>query len=186
MRKHTPRHIPKYNVSYRPLTIGDITNQGDFILQSGELFKHQHDYVYVMALFDSIGKDTTDLQITCPDCGEKIKFVLNRNHILVDEYEEKMFGNEIKICVRPYITGKEEIHELIKFVVIDGDQILWDDCNETEKEAVLDSIDYPVFKSINTALEQPSIVANIPVRCSCGYEQIVALRGLEAFLKVVG
>lgn len=185
MRKHTPRHIPKYNVTYRPLTVGDLDDTDNFIIE-GDVFKHQRDYVYIMALFDSINKETVDLQIKCPECGELIKFVLNRHHIMVDEYEEKLYGNEIKISVEPRRTGKEELPELIKFVVIDGEQILWDDCKESEKEAVLDSIDYPVFKSINSALDKPAIVANIPVRCSCGYEHIVALRGLEAFLKVVG
>lgn len=184
MRKHTPKHIPKYNVTYRPLTLGDVTDNESFI--DGKLYKHQHDYVYLMALFDSIGKDTANLQITCPDCGELIKFTLNRNHIMVDEFEESIFGNEIKIAVNPYTTGSEELPDLIQFVVIDGEQILWNDCKESEREAVLDSIDYEVFKSINTALDKPTMVANIPVKCSCGYEHIVALRGLQAFLKVVG
>lgn len=184
MRKHTPKHIPKYNVTYRPLTMGDI-NETDIIIE-GKLFKHQWDYVYLMALFDTIGKDTVELQIKCPDCGEFIKFSLHRNHIMVDEFDEAAYGNEIKIVVNPYTTGNEEITDLIKFVVIDGEQILWDDCKESERNEVLESIDYAVFKSINTALDKPAVVANIPVRCSCGYEHIVALRGLQAFLKVVG
>lgn len=185
MRKHTPRHIQKYNVSYRPLTVGDVGDTDNFILE-GKVFKYQRDYVYIMALFDSLNKDTVELQIKCPDCGELIKFTLNRHHIMVDEFEEKLFGNEIKISVEPHTTGEEELPELIKFVVIDGEQILWEDCKESEKEAVLDSIDYQVFKSINTALEAPAMVANIPVGCSCGYKHIVSLRVLEAFLKVVG
>lgn len=185
MRKHTPRHIQKYNVTYRPLTVGDVGDTDNFILE-GKVFKHQRDYVYLMALFDTINKDTVDLQIKCPECGELIKFTLNRHHILVDEFEESLFGNVIKIAVEPYTTGQEELPELIKFVVIDGEQILWEDCKESEKEAVLDSIDYQVFKSINTALDKPAMVANIPVGCSCGYKHIVSLRGLEAFLKVVG
>lgn len=186
MRKHTPKHIPKLNVTYRPLTVGEITRTDDFIIE-GDLFKHQADYVYLMALFDTLGKDVAHLQIKCPDCGEVIKFDLNRNHImLVDEFEELMFGKEIKIAVGPYRTGTEEIPDLFKFVVIDGEQIMWSDCSESDKEAVLDSIDYSVFKSINSALDKPSFVANLPVKCSCGYEHIVSLRGLEAFLKVVG
>ena len=185
MRKHTPRHIPKYNVTYRPLTIGDVGDTDNFILE-GKVYKHQRDYVYLMALFDSINKDTVDLQIKCPTCGEQIKFVLNRHHIMIDEYDSELYGNEIKISVEPYTTGHEDLTDLIKFVFIDGEQILWEDCKESEREAVLDSIDYPVFKSINSALDKPAMVANIPIKCLCGYEQIVALRGLEAFLKVVG
>lgn len=185
MRKHTYRHIEKYNVDYRPLTVSEVTD-GDFIKDDSKLYKHQRDYVRLMALFDSIGKDEYAVRIKCPDCGEHIPFVLKRNSIMVDEFEEKVYGNDgVGVFVRPFKTGTEEIHDLIEYVVIDGEQILWEDCKEKEKELVLDTMNYDTYKSIYKALSKPSVVANIPVRCSCGYEHIVSLNGLEAFLKVI-
>lgn len=184
MRKHKYKEIPQYGVKYRPLTIGEVGIDG-CIIGGEKLFLHQRDYVHLMAIFDSMNITKVGLQIKCPTCKELIKFDLNKNAIMVDEFEDQVFGDDIKISVRPYTTGAEMIPDLIEFVVIDGEQIPWSDCKESEKEAVLNSIDYNVFKTINSALEQPAAVANIPVRCSCGYNQIVSLRGLEAFLKVV-
>lgn len=185
MRKHKPIDLPKYGVKYRPLTIGDRTVDDCILEKSGPLYRHQADYVHLMALFASMNEDTSPLQIACPKCQEIVRFNLHKNAIMVEEFEEKLFGDNPKISVKPRTTGSEEIPDLIDFVVIDGDQVLWTDCSDKEKEAVLDSIDYAVYKSIHTALEAPAPVANIPVKCSCGYEHIVSLRGLEAFLKVV-
>ena len=184
MRNHQHKTIPQYGVTYRPLTIDP--NDTDFIIEAGKLYKHQKEYVHLMALFDSIKKDSVKAKVACPKCNESIKFDVSRNAVMVDEFQDRLFGNDIKLSVRPYITGEEEIYDLIEYVVIDGEQILWSDCKESEKEAVLESIDYEVFKSIYSALNAPALVANIPVRCSCGHESIVSMRGLEAFLKVVG
>lgn len=184
MRKHQSKYIPQYGVTYRPLTID--SNDTDFILESDKLYKHQKEYVHLMAMFDSINDDTVKAKIECTSCKKDIKFLLHRNNAMVDEFNDQLFGDDIKLYVHPYVTGDEDLIDLIDYVVIDGEQILWADCKESEKEAVLDSIDYSVFKSINTALNKPALIANIPVRCSCGHETIVAIRGLESFLKVVG
>jgi len=184
MRKHKTKFIPQYGVTYRPLTIDP--SDKDFIVESGTLYKHQKEYVHLMAMYDSLNKESVKAQIDCPECKKVIEFELNRNAVMVEEFKESVFGDDMKVSVHPYITGDETIPELIDFVVIDGEQIQWEDCKESEKEAVLDSIDYHVFKSILEALEQPALVSNIPVRCSCGHESIVSMRGLQAFLKVVG
>jgi len=184
MRKHTYKEIPQYGVKYRPLTVNEV-GVDDCIIGIEKLFHHQRDYVHLMAIFDSLNITKVGLQIKCPTCEELIKFDLHKNAIMVEEFEDQVFGDDIKISVRPYKTGEEMIPDLIEFVVIDGEQILWSDCKESEKEAVLNSIDFNIFKTINSALEKPAVVANIPVRCSCGYTQIVSLRGLEAFLRVV-
>lgn len=184
MRKHKTKYLPRYGVTYRPVTINP--SDTDFIIESGTLYKHQKEYVHLMAVFDSLNKESVKAQIDCPHCKSGIEFDLNRNAVMVDEFKESVFGDDIKLAVHPYVTGDESIPELIDFVVIDGEQIQWEDCKESEKEAVLESIDYQVFKSILEALEQPALISNIPVRCSCGYETIVSMRGLEAFLKVVG
>lgn len=184
MRNHKTKYIPQYGVTYRPITMKP--DDTDFIIDSGVLYKHQKEYVHLMALFDSLGTDSSKAKVKCPKCNEDIKFEVSRNSIMVNEFKEQVFGDDIKLSVRPYITGDEEIPDLIEFVVIDGEQILWNDCKESEKEIVLDSIDYGVFKSIYTALKEPSVNANIPVRCSCGHESIVSMNGLESFLKVVG
>lgn len=185
MRKHTTKTIPQYGVKYRPLTIGDLDVDSCIVEGAENLYSHQKDYVHIMALLDTMNYDSVGLQITCPECKELVKFPLYRNAIMVDEFGESVFGNEIKLSVHPRKTGKEDMIELIDFVVIDGEQIPWEDCKEAEKEAVLDSIDYSVFKSINSALDAPAVIANIPVRCSCGCEKIISLRGLQAFLKVI-
>lgn len=183
MRIHKTKTLPQYNVVYRPLTV----DPGDesFIIESGTLYRHQIDYVYLMAMFDSLGVDSVRAKVDCPVCHEDTEFDINRNNIMVVEFEDAIFGKDIKLSMHPYISGQEEIPDLIDFVVIDGEQIKWEDCNEKEKEAVLDSIDYETFKSISMALNKPTVTANIPVRCSCGHEMIVPINGLDAFLKVV-
>jgi transcription elongation factor Elf1 len=184
MRKHKTKYIPQYDVTYRPITIN--ASDKDFIVESGKLYKHQKEYVHLMAIFDSLNKDSVKAQVDCGKCNKSIEFDINRNAVMVDEFNQTVFGDDIKLAVHPRITGDEDIPDLIDFVVINGEQIPWGDCKESEKEAVLESIDYHVFKSILTALEQPALVSNIPVRCSCGHDSIVSMRGLEAFLKVVG
>ncbi|QDH49120.1 baseplate protein [Pantoea phage Phynn] len=184
MRKHKMIDLPKYGIKYRPLTVGD-DNTEDCIQGKEKLFRHQRDYVGIMAMFAGLGKDSVDLRVQCTECKSQIPFSLNKNSIMVEELTNTVFGNDIKLSVNPYKTGSEDIPDLIDFVVIDGEQIYWSECSDREKEAVLDSIDFAVYKQINDALRQPAPVANIPVRCSCGCERIVSLRGFEAFLKVV-
>lgn len=185
MRKHVYKQDKKYNVMYRPLTVSEVTD-GDFIQGDNKLFKHQKEYLRLMALLDSIAQEGFKARIKCPDCGEYIEFDVQRNAIQVVESKDKTYNcDSFGVRVRPYITGKEEIHELIDAVIIDGDLLRWEECTDVEKESVLDAIDYATYKSILTDLEEPVVVSYIPVRCSCGYEHVVSLKGLHAFIKLM-
>jgi len=184
MRNHKQYELPQIGAKYRALTVSDELNGGNDFVTPHVLPKHHRDFAYVHALFQSKGVDSVTLNVVCPDCKEKIIFNLQRNQLMIDEMEDKLYGKEIKIKMNAPM-GDEELIDLIDYVVIDDDQLFWKDCKDSEKEAVLESIDFDVFKSISAALEQPAVVANIPVVCSCGYERVVSLRGLQAFLEVL-
>lgn len=184
MRKHEYKHVEKYNVDYRPLTHTEFTPNADFI--KGDVYLYQREYLFILALLESKNIDTRQLFINCEECQERIEFQLKRNQIMVEDFDDKLYGNDgIALSVHPRNTGDEEIPDLIDYVMIDGEQIMWSDCSDKDKEMVLDAIDYATYKSISTALDKPAVVANIPVRCSCGHSHIVSLRGLQQFLKVV-
>ncbi|QPI18045.1 baseplate hub subunit [Pectobacterium phage POP12] len=181
MRKHKLKHLDVLDLDYRILTIADEIKKT--VYTSKPVMKHQKDYVYVHALMDSKGIDEVPLKVKC-DCGNDIKFNLQRNQIMIEEMDKNVFGNDIKIQIRPR-NDNEEIFELIDYVFIDGDRIAWIDCKQSEKEAVLNSIDYEVFKSISIELNKPRIVANIPIVCSCGKDKIITLSGIQEFLEVL-
>lgn len=184
MRKHKQHFLPQINASYRALTLSDEIDGGNDFVTPHVLPKHHREFAYIHALFESKGTNAVKLNIVCPDCQEKIVFDLQRNQLMVDEMKDTLYGKEIKIKINAPM-GDEQLIDLIDYVVIDDEQLFWKDCKDSEKEQVLESIDFDVFKSISTALEQPAVVANIPVVCSCGYERIVSLRGLQAFLEVM-
>lgn len=185
MRKHKEFHLPQINAMCRPLTIGDEINGGNEFVTPKDLPKHHRDFAYVHALFASKNVDAVKLNVVCPDCKEKIVFDLQRNQLMIDEMEDRLYGNEIKIKMNVPQTGDEDLIELIDYAIVDDEQLFWKDCKDSQKEDILESIDFEVFKSISAALEQPAVVANIPVRCSCGYCRVVSLRGLDAFLEVI-
>jgi len=97
MRKHKVIHLPLINATCRPLTIADEIAQNNDFVTPYDLPKHHRDYAYVHAFFESKAVDSIALNIHCPKCSERIEFDLQRNQVMIEEMEDKIYGDAVRV-----------------------------------------------------------------------------------------
>ncbi|WWQ13086.1 baseplate hub protein [Morganella phage vB_Mm5] len=184
MRKHVYKTIGEY--SFRPFTVGEINSLDADDVTDIEYYAHEKDLIKIYALMETLNKKSCDMKTKC-ECGKTIKFSVKKEQFSVTEFVPGIFdiSPELKISVQPRFEHDDNLVDLIEFVVLNGEQISWDDCSDKEKECVLDSIDYEKFIQIEQYLKSFRLKTPIFLTCECGKEKVIDINNADKVMRCI-